>query len=471
LNAVSNPLVIAAVNLSLLPASNAVTVGSMFDLTIQADAGATGVAGVDAFLNFDPAKLAVVDMDAVAPGIQITPGAALNTVMTNSCNNSAGQIDYSAGTLSIPYPSGNFTVAIIRFLALAATPTTNVTFSTTGARQTSITESINDVTGTLTGATVAIKLDAPITFNPVSISPVYVGQTFSLEIKTNTGATQEVSGVSSFINFDATKLEVMDDDATAAGVQITPGTSLPTVLVNNADNAAGTIDFSAGKLGTPYPTGAFLVATIHFKAKAISTPTTPVTFAFSGVRETMVQLAGTGIPGTHVDATVQIFPGAIVDIAVVLQGGSRLDSGWIVPLTVKFFNPGADVMTATPVYTFNLTTAKAGGTAVAQCAGVIPGNYDITAVSEHTLLNVKRNIAIISPSSSVNLGTLLEGNANNNDRVNIQDFGLLSASYSKLAGDPGYNAMADFDRNGRVNIQDFGLLSANYMKISPIEVP
>jgi hypothetical protein len=160
--------------------------------------------------------------------------------------------------------------------------------------------------------------------------------------------------------------------------------------------------------------------------------------------------------------------GTKIDISVLLQGSQRPESGWIVPLTVKFFTPGAVVMTATPVYTFNLTTAKAGGNATAQCTGVMPGNYDITAVSEHTLVNVKRNVTVIAPSTMVNLGTLLEGNANNNNLINIQDFGLLATSYGKIIGNPSFNVMADFDRNDIVNIFDFGLLATNYLKIAPI---
>jgi hypothetical protein len=162
---------------------------------------------------------------------------------------------------------------------------------------------------------------------------------------------------------------------------------------------------------------------------------------------------------------------ATVDISVLLQGSQRPESSWVFPLTVKFITSGTDVMTVTPLYTFNLTTSKVGGSAIAQCRGVMPGNYDITALSEHTLLNVKRNVAITSPSISVNLGTLLEGNANNDDRVNILDFGILASAYGKGKGNPAYNPMADFDRNGIVNIFDFGLLATNYLKIAPIEGP
>jgi hypothetical protein len=65
----------------------------------------------------------------------------------------------------------------------------------------------------------------------------------------------------------------------------------------------------------------------------------------------------------------------------------------------------------------------------------------------------------------------LERNADNKDWINCHYFGLLSSSYGTLAGDPLYKLKADFDRNGAVNIQDFGLLSMNYLKIAPIEVP
>jgi len=60
-------------------------------------------------------------------------------------------------------------------------------------------------------------------------------------------------------------------------------------------------------------------------------------------------------------------PGASVDISVVLQGGSRTDEGWVVPVTIKFFSPGADVLSDSPVDEFNLTTTKSGGTSTCQC--------------------------------------------------------------------------------------------------------
>jgi len=166
--------------------------------------------------------------------------------------------------------------------------------------------------------------------------------------------------------------------------------------------------------------------------------------------------------------------GANVEVSVTLQGPARPPSGWVIPLTVKFFTPGANVLTDTPVYTFNLTTTKVGATAVAQCSGILPGSYDITAVSEHTLTNVKLNAFITAPGTSVSLGILREGDADNNGFVNIQDFGIFAFAYNTMAGPPpdmDYNPMADFDRNGVIDILDFGLIAINYEQMSPVEVP
>ncbi len=160
---------------------------------------------------------------------------------------------------------------------------------------------------------------------------------------------------------------------------------------------------------------------------------------------------------------------ATADISVVLQGGSRPPEGWEVPITIKFFSPGADVMTDTPLEQFDLTTTKSDSTATCQCT-VAPGTYDITAISEHTLINVKRNVIISTPSTAVDMGTLLEGNANDDSIINISDFGILAVSYMCTEGEPCYDARADFDRNGIINISDFGLLAVNYMEYSPIDI-
>lgn len=165
---------------------------------------------------------------------------------------------------------------------------------------------------------------------------------------------------------------------------------------------------------------------------------------------------------------------SIVQIAVVLQGSLRPPEGWIVPLTIKFFTPGTgspvDVLNSAPEYSFSLTTAKSGGTAIAQASGVLPGEYDISVITQHCLINVRRGVEITNGLNTVNLGTLLEGNSNDDYIISIQDFGILAKTYGKQSTQAEFDARADFNRDGLISISDFGLLAANYGKYSPVEV-
>ena len=157
------------VNLALSPASQSVNAGETFDVAIQALSGNQELVGVDTYLDFDPAKLAVMDMDPGTAGIQISGGAILNMPLRNSADNSTGHIDYSAGSLN-PYPNGSLTIATIRFRVLAATSAaTAITFSTSLDRPTLVvgdTQGTN-VTGSLTGGTYSFSPGITPTPQPI----------------------------------------------------------------------------------------------------------------------------------------------------------------------------------------------------------------------------------------------------------------------------------------------------------------
>jgi hypothetical protein len=164
--------------------------------------------------------------------------------------------------------------------------------------------------------------------------------------------------------------------------------------------------------------------------------------------------------------------GATVEISVGLMGNRDLEAQCIMPVTIKLFTPGADVMSDTPVYSINTTTVKSGDNAAnATVTGIAPGIYDITIVSEHTLTNVKKNVVISAPYTPVNMGTLLEGDANSSGKVDILDVSTLIPAYGKSSGDPGYNPLTDFDRSGKVDILDVSTLIPSYGKQSPILIP
>jgi len=184
--------------------------------------------------------------------------------------------------------------------------------------------------------------------------------------------------------------------------------------------------------------------------------------------------AATNIPSSHLPQVI-VSIGSIetsVSISVVLQGDNRPDSGWIVPLTVRFFPPGADVLNDTSTYEFNLTTtgSAAEGVAICEAAGLPPDTYDIAALSESTLMNVKRGVVISTQETSVDLGTLLEGDANQDNIVDFDDFSILSMCWLTSEDQVEYNAKVDFDRNGLIDPADFSLLVANWFISSPVEI-
>jgi hypothetical protein len=186
----------------------------------------------------------------------------------------------------------------------------------------------------------------------------------------------------------------------------------------------------------------------------------------------------TDIPPSHIpQAIVSIGSAASttevpVTVSVVLQGAERPDTGWVVPLVIQFFALGANVMADTALYEFNLTTAKspAENVAVCEAESVPSGTYDVTAFSEHTLINVRRAVAISAPATSVHMGTLIEGDSDDDSIVTYRDLAVLSMSWLASEAQVKYDARADFDRNGVANMADLSLLAASWLRSSPVEI-
>jgi hypothetical protein len=128
---------------------------------------------------------------------------------------------------------------------------------------------------------------------------------------------------------------------------------------------------------------------------------------------------------------------------VTLQG--RPDppaAAWVVALTVKIGDTN-----------YAATTDSSGQFTI---SGLAPGTYDICVKNSHTLSARTTGVVLVAGTNVVNLGTLREGDANNNDFININDFSILASVF--LTSDP----QADFNQDGVVNLGDFVLLRDNY---------
>jgi len=94
---------------------------------------------------------------------------------------------------------------------------------------------------------------------------------------------------------------------------------------------------------------------------------------------------------------------------------------------------------------------------------VTPGLYDIGVKNWTCLSKVVRGISLTAGNTAyVNFGASREGDASNNDGVNVGDAALLTAAYGSNPASPNWNPHCDFDRNNAVGLADFGQLSANY---------
>jgi hypothetical protein len=86
-----------------------------------------------------------------------------------------------------------------------------------------------------------------------------------------------------------------------------------------------------------------------------------------------------------------------------------------------------------------------------------PGTFDIGVKHAHTLRNVASGVALAPGDNPVDFGMLREGDANDDNCVNITDFSIFASAFA-----PQYRPEADFDLDGNVNITDFSLLASSF---------
>ena len=157
----------------------------------------------------------------------------------------------------------------------------------------------------------------------------------------------------------------------------------------------------------------------------------------------------------------------IITGTVNLQGRpSPPAASWSVPLDVELL---CSVSTLPGLYPYSVTTDQYGQFSFTH---VVSGTStcDISVKNAHTLQNTKYSTTINAGGNVLSLGTLREGDANNDNRVSLVDFSILATSYDLGSGDPSFDARADFNENDWIEIADFSLLATNYDQSGNIPV-
>jgi hypothetical protein len=112
-------------------------------------------------------------------------------------------------------------------------------------------------------------------------------------------------------------------------------------------------------------------------------------------------------------------------------------------------------------HTFNATTNASGQFTVV--VGNLPaGTYSWWAKGPQYLAKSGSVTLTGAPSTSLEIGLMKTGDANNDNRVSAVDASIVRQSLGKRLGDPGYDARADFNGDNTVNGQDQALMQANF---------
>jgi hypothetical protein len=96
---------------------------------------------------------------------------------------------------------------------------------------------------------------------------------------------------------------------------------------------------------------------------------------------------------------------------------------------------------------------------------VLPKNYNLAIKGSRWLQKVVMGVNASGGSVTGVNATLLPGDINNDNKVNLTDLGLLADAFNTDPTSTRWNADADLNCDGKVNITDLGLLADNFNKI------
>lgn len=113
---------------------------------------------------------------------------------------------------------------------------------------------------------------------------------------------------------------------------------------------------------------------------------------------------------------------------------------------------------ASPAYTFTPTTDNNGQFTV---EGIAPDTYEVRIKHRHTLQTMQ-SVTLTAGNNSIDFGTLLQGDANNDNSIAILDFSILAAAFGSCEGGSNYDDRVDFNGDECIILTDFSLLSTNF---------
>lgn len=146
----------------------------------------------------------------------------------------------------------------------------------------------------------------------------------------------------------------------------------------------------------------------------------------------------------------------LLNVQLTLEGRANPapHASHVVSVSVQIEPQGGGV----PFFNQDITTSDSGTVTL---TSLTPGTYLFTFKGEHTLAR-EMTLTIAAGVNNATTPLLLEGDASDDNQVNISDFSLLASAFGTQVGDGGYDPRADFNQDGAVNILDFSLLASHF---------
>lgn len=140
---------------------------------------------------------------------------------------------------------------------------------------------------------------------------------------------------------------------------------------------------------------------------------------------------------------------------VALEGRPQApNSRWATDLVVRVYDPGQ----AEPRFFHTLTSSEDGQF---QIDGLPGGNYQVT-VESLTSLRQAASVQISGERTDVDFGQLVEGDAFNDNAINVLDFSSVARGFGACSDDSRFVLTADFNQDSCIDGADLSLLKKNF---------
>lgn len=244
----------------------------------------------------------------------------------------------------------------------------------------------------------------------------------------------------------------------ASAVRVSSLSLDPTQVVGG-ESSTGTVTLSG-----PAPTGGASVALSSSNPSVASVPATVTvpagatqasfTVATSVVASTTDVRIEASLGGGTASADLRVLP----EQAIVGTGDLQDFSGdrTLVDLTLEIRTPG----TTTVIQSLSFRLNASGGFRV--LANVAPGTYDLAIKGGTWLRKVLRNVAVGAGGVSGLSFSLLNGDCNGDNVINLADLNLISAAWRSQPGSSNWDPRADLNGDLRVNLLDRNIVSKNW---------